>query len=261
MNSDSIVVGFHGMTKVGSAPPNGDAMLVGTGADPTLFAVADGMGGAHGSAASSLAVAVLADLDPRGSLDGAFRWANREMFECRRARCAHDARAEAGATSLVACRFWEDGVAELVHVGDSRAYMLRGGILELLTEDHSLASVPERRCGATVARRRLRGDVVARALGRGAEVRVDRKLEDACPGDRFVLCSDGLSDFVHDGEISRVLNQTTGIPQSAAWRLAAAATRAGGDDDFTVIVVDVSAATADSAGTAGPVDLGVTRDR
>ena len=244
-------------------PPNGDAMLIGTGADPGLFAVADGSGGSR-EAASSLAVTVLADLGPGGSLDKAFGWANREIFDGRRAGRADgaraDARADAGVASLVALRVTERAAAaEICHVGDSRAYLLRGGILGRLTEDHSLASVPVRpraagASGAGANGRPARGDVVARALGRRAEVRVDRELVGIRPGDRFVLCSDGLSDFVPDAEIRRVLDRTAGDPQAAAWDLAASAARTEADDDLTVVVVDVAAA-------AGRANLGAPGDR
>ena len=257
MTFGAFVLRCHGITRAGSAAPNGGAMLVGTGADPALFAVTEGVGGSRG-AASSLAVTVLADLGPGGSLRGAFQWANCEILNGRRGRHARCAGAGRGVASLVALRIRGGSAAELCNVGDARAYLLRGGILGELTEAYPLVPVSVRRCAATAARGPGRGDAVAGALGRRAEVRVDRRLVGVRPGDRFVLCSNGPPDLVPDAEISRVLGRTAGHPRAAARWLAAAATRTG-HDDLTVVVVDV--ATADSGRSAGSADLAASVER
>jgi serine/threonine protein phosphatase PrpC len=244
----------HDIMRAGVTRPNGDAMLVGIGADPALFAVADRMGG-PGGAASSPAVAVLADLGPDGPLDGTFGWANHEIFDNRRAGGADSAAATIGGASVVALRVPEGGkAAELCHVVNARAYLLRSGTLGRLTENHSLVSVPARPHAAATGRGPVRCDVVAKVLGGCAEVWVDRELVGFRPGDRFVLCSDGLSEFVPDRELRRVLCRAARGPRAAAWAPAAAAARAGSDDDLTVVVIAV-------AGMARPADPGIPGGR
>ena len=227
----------HGITRTGAARPNEDALLVGTGRDPGLFAVADGMGGSRGAAASSIAVGVLAESDPRGSLEGAIRRADREIAASRRGH----GRSAGACTTVVALRFSSGTVAEVAHVGDSRAYRLRDGRLERLTEDHSLLAELARNETARSEARAAdhpRCNVVTRALGVGGEVRVCRARVGVSPGDRFLLCSDGLSDTVPRGEIARLLGETAGDPRTAALRLVAAAVAAGGLDDVTAVGID-----------------------
>lgn len=144
----------------------------------------------------------------------------------------------------MALRFSSGTAAEVAHVGDSRAYRLRGGRLGRLTEDHSLLAELQRngtaRRGETRSAAHPRRNVVTRALGVGGEVRVCRVRVGVSPGDRFLLCSDGLSDAVLEVEIARLLGETAGGPQAAARRLVAAAVAAGGLDDVTAVVIDAT---------------------
>src|SRR5829696_1421497 len=145
--ANAVLVEYSGCTDAGKARPNNeDALLAGTGRDERLFVVADGMGGHDaGEVASFLAVATLERLWRDGSLVGAIRRADRTIFACR-----NDGEFAGMGTTVVALRFREDSThnreaehgleAEVAHVGDSRAYLLRTGQLRRLTEDHSLAA-------------------------------------------------------------------------------------------------------------------------
>src|SRR5215212_6078571 len=145
--ADAVLPEYSGCTNAGKARPNNeDALLTGTGRDDRLFVVADGMGGHEaGEVASFLAVATLERLWPDGSLVGAIRRADRTIFACR-----DDEEFAGMGTTVVALRFREGGSheralgygleTEIAHVGDSRAYLLRGVRLLQLTEDHSFAA-------------------------------------------------------------------------------------------------------------------------
>ena len=149
----------------------------------------------------------------------------------------------------------------IAHVGDSRAYRSRGGRLEQLTEDHSLvaALVREGRLDPDAA---AAGDprrhVITRALGAEDGIRVDVVTVDRLPGDRFLLCSDGVHGQLDDATIGRVLAGTS-EPGAAADELVALADAAGGEDNATVVVIDADrvapglrAATRSVVGCAGP---------
>jgi serine/threonine protein phosphatase PrpC len=126
----------------------------------------------------------------------------------------------------------------VLHAGDSRCYLLRGGCLERLTEDHTLVAemVGRGEISAEQARRHPRRNVVTNALGGGhAGVWVDVRRENLEPGDVLLLCSDGLSDMLVDEEIAAVL-AAEGEPESACERLVAAANEAGGRDNITAVV-------------------------
>ena len=130
-----------GATDAGKVRANNeDALLVGEGRDETLFVVADGIGGFEaGEVASRIAVDVLRELEPGASFEAAIREANRRILAVGRG----DERLSGMGTTIVATRFGgtrEEPVAEIAHVGDSRAYLLRGGSLRPLTEDHSLVA-------------------------------------------------------------------------------------------------------------------------
>ena len=127
----------------------------------------------------------------------------------------------------------------IAHVGDSRAYRSRGGRLEQLTEDHSLvaALVREGRLDPDAAPRDPRRHVITRALGAEDGIRVDVVTVDRLPGDRFLLCSDGIHGQLDDATIGRVLAGTS-EPGAAADELVALADAAGGEDNATVVVID-----------------------
>lgn len=251
---------FAATRRGANRPNNEDALLAGGGEEGNLFAVADGMGGHEaGEVAGSVAVEVLNRLKSSGSLAGAVRRADRLISACR-----DDGEFAGMGTTLVALRFGEaEGsglAAEVAHVGDSRAYLLREGRLRRLTEDHSLAAELAR--GGVITSEQAaahpRRHVLTRALGAG-DARAERKTFDARAGDRFVLCSDGLSGAVGEARMRAVLGREE-EPEGAALGLVAAAAGAGATDDATAVVVDVgprraaprAAPSRGESGAAGP---------
>ena len=220
---------------------NQDQLLV---AD-ALFAVADGMGGhAAGEVASLTAIEALrAAFDGNPTADGlaqAVRQANRAVWDR-----AHEQRALRGmgttltAVALVAGES-EDEVLAVVNVGDSRAYLLRDGHLDQLTDDHSVPAELRRagRLSPSEAARHPQRNVLTRALGVDPDVEVDCFRVAPYRGDRLVLASDGLSNEVADDEIAHVL-RTEPEPEAAAGELVRLAREGGGSDNITVVVVDV----------------------
>ena len=211
--------------------------------EPPLFAVADGMGGAQaGELASRLAAAAIEEgglaIQGEEGVAGVVRTANARIFE-------HSVRdpnaAGMGTTATVALVDEGAGTATLAHVGDSRAYRYRDGILEQLTTDHSLV-------GELVRSGRLTEDeaavhphrsVITRALGTEADVDVDTLTVGLEPGDLVLLCSDGLSAMVSGDEIVRLLETTRSDPHDAAEALIAAANAAGGEDNVTVVLFEL----------------------
>jgi protein phosphatase len=231
-----------GLTDAGKVRRNNeDALLLGEGKDETLFAVADGVGGFEaGEVASSIAVRVLKDLDPGAPFGAAIQEANRQIL----AVGGSDEKLSGMGTTLVAARFGgtqERPVAEIAHVGDSRAYLLRGGTLSPLTEDHSLVAELVRSGDLTrdQAAEHPQKNLITRALGAEEEVEVDTAVVPVEAGDRLLLCSDGLSDMVPDALISEILADSPEDPETPARRLLSAALDAGGTDNVTVVVVDV----------------------
>jgi len=212
--------------------------------EPPLFAVADGMGGAQaGELASRLAAAVIEEgglaIQGEEGVAGVVRTANARIFE-------HSVRdpnaAGMGTTATVALVDEEAETATLAHVGDSRAYRYRDGVLEQLTTDHSLV-------GELVRSGRLTEDeaavhphrsVITRALGTEADVDVDTLTVDLRAGDLVLLCSDGLSAMVSGDEIVRLLEAARSDPHDAAAALIAAANAAGGEDNVTVVLFELA---------------------
>ncbi len=220
-----------------------------------LFVLSDGMGGkAHGEAASAIAVETVAAhclqaahnvhppffSKPRPNfsektnrLASAVHWANRKIHldAARNPR-----RRGMGATVLAA---WIDGEhLSLVHVGDSRAYLLRAGALEQLTADHSLAAERARRGYLTYQQADTSAlqSVLLRALGTNEEVEVDAGEHLLLDGDAVLLCTDGLTRMVPRNEIASTLI-TCPSAQAAADRLVALASDHGGRDNVTVLVL------------------------
>jgi len=220
-----------------------------------LFVLSDGMGGeAHGEVASALAVETIAvhcletannpstpllgepraDLsDKTNRLASAVHLANHRIHEAALSDPAHRGM---GATILAA---WLDGHRmSLAHVGDSRAYLLRGGVLEQLTLDHSLVAEQVRRGLITPqqADTSTMQSVLIRALGTRPEVEVDADEQLLLDGDSVLLCSDGLTRMVTDPEIASNLI-THSEAQAAADRLVELANENGGEDNITVVVI------------------------
>jgi PPM family protein phosphatase len=207
--------------------------------DPPLFAVADGMGGAQaGEVASRLAAAAFREfheadeLDPEARVAAIIQEANRRIYE----RARSDAQASGMGTTITAALVAKDGVA-VGHVGDSRAYRLRNGQLEQLTEDHSLVAdlVRSGRLTLDEADSHPQRSVITRALGTDPHVDVDTFTADAQAGDVFLLCSDGLTTMVGDEEITETVAQASSLEQTTK-ALVRAANKAGGEDNVTVVL-------------------------
>ena len=231
-----------GVTDAGKVRQNNeDALLVGDGEDETLFVVADGIGGFEaGEVASSLAVEVLKELRPDRSFKTAIAEANRRILVAGRT----DEKLSGMGTTVVAIRFGgtqREPTAEVAHVGDSRAYLVRGGEMNPITEDHSLVAELVRSGDLTrdQAAEHPQKNLITRALGADEDVAVDTTVLPIEAGDRVLLCSDGLSDMVPEARISEILLDSPEDPERAARGLLAAALDAGGNDNITVIVIDV----------------------
>jgi len=215
----------------------------------TVFAVADGLGGHQGGeVASAMAVEPLAALDGRAfadadqaaeALTAATRAANQAILQ----RGRSDPELWGMGTTVTAAAVAHDRVLQLAHVGDSRAYLLRKGApLRQLTTDHTVVAEAVERGLLTRQQAAIhpqRG-VVTRAVGLDPDVLVDLpeplELE---PGDQVLLCSDGLTEVVDDDQIAGVLaEQVDG--GDACGTLIAAANRAGGPDNVTVVLLRVA---------------------
>lgn len=211
---------------------NEDSVLV----DPPLYVVADGMGGHRGGqVASRVALETLEELAADGgSLSDHVRGANRAVWD----RSVEDERLSGMGTTLTAARI-EGASALIAHVGDSRAYLLRDGMLRQLTADHTLVARMVRSGEITEAEADVHPhkNVLTRALGTDEEVEVDEDTIALLDGDRLLLCSDGLTGMVTEDQIQAILEQSD-RPQQAADRLVKAANRAGGIDNITVVVLD-----------------------
>ena len=220
-----------------------------------LFLVADGMGGhAGGEVASSMAVAALqervsgsaSDENPEECLRLAAQEANSRIYE---KQSQNPELAGMGSTltalSIRGQRFY------IAHVGDSRAYLLRGGQLEQLTRDHSLVwhlfenGVLRKKDLSTHPQKNL----ITRSIGPHPEVEVDLEQGEAREGDVFLLCSDGLTDVISDEGISEVLTDTRRTPQQLGEDFVKSANAAGGPDNVTVIVVRLEHGEADDEDT------------
>jgi len=214
---------------------NEDALL--RDEEAALFAVADGMGGHRaGDVASTTALdAVRAGYAGGAALDEAVRAANTAVFD--KAQADTDLR---GMGTTVTAVHVEGERALLAHVGDSRAYLLRDGQLTRITDDHSLVEelVREGRLSPEEAAVHPQRSIVTRAVGVEETVEVDTYEVDLRPGDRLLLCSDGLTSMVNESGIARVLRDRA-EPQAAADALVVAANAAGGDDNITALVLDV----------------------
>ncbi len=225
-----------------------------------VFAVADGMGGAQaGEVASHAAVeAVAAGLPEEGTpedrLAAVVRRANEEIFRMSR---EDDSRAGMG-TTLTAVHVGESDIA-IAHVGDSRAYRFRDGELSRLTEDHSLVEEMRRRGQLTAeeADEHPQRSIITRALGPEPDVLVDTRSWAARDGDVILLCSDGLTSMISETQVADILREATGLEQ-AGRALIAAANRAGGRDNITVVLLrleDVGRGAASASGHDQPTEV------
>ena len=206
-----------------------------------LLALADGMGGhAAGEVASQLVIAALAHLDddePGGDLLSRLDTAVRDGNSAIAAHVEADAELEGMGTTLTAILF-DGNRLGLVHIGDSRGYLLRDGELTQITKDDTFVQtlVDEGRITAEEAHSHPQRSLIMRALT-GHEVEPTLIMREARNGDRYLLCSDGLSDPVSHDTILEAL-QIADVAESAD-RLIELALRGGGPDNVTVVVADV----------------------
>ncbi len=228
---------------------NEDSVLV----EPPLFAVADGLGGHEaGEVASAIAVQTLRDNAPRHAdskgLARAVRAANREVI-----RAAKEGVGRSGMGTTITAALVEGPTIAIAQVGDSRAYLMHNGFLERLTEDHSMVADLVRSGQITEAESRVHPhrSVITRALGTDTNMYADAYEIDAEPGDRLLLCSDGLTGMVEDARIGEILGSYSD-PEMAATSLVDAANEAGGHDNISVVIVDIEdSARAGSRSTGG----------
>jgi protein phosphatase len=205
--------------------------------ETTVLMVADGMGGhAAGEIASRLAIAA-AGREASEPIERVTS-ANQAIIE--------HARTDPGlagmGTTLTLTEFRPEGEFRFAHVGDSRAYLLHGGDLNQLTVDHTVMAEYLRSGSISpeeVATHPQRS-MLTRALGLLPEVEVDAFDVPVAPGDRLLLCSDGVSSMLSEEEIRRQLAKPSA--EEAAWGLVDEANRAGGHDNITAVVIDVVAA-------------------
>ncbi|MDX3131566.1 Stp1/IreP family PP2C-type Ser/Thr phosphatase [Streptomyces europaeiscabiei] len=212
-------------------------------AGPRLLAIADGMGGqAAGEVASSEVISTLVTLDDDipgsdilTSLGTAVQRANDQL----RAMVEEDPQLEGMGTTLTAL-LWTGQRLGLVHVGDSRAYLLRDGVLTQITQDHTWVQrlVDEGRITEEEATTHPQRSLLMRALGSGDHVEPDLSIREVRAGDRYLICSDGLSGVVSHQTMEETLASYQG-PQETVQELIQLALRGGGPDNITVIIADV----------------------
>lgn len=231
---------WAGATHVGRMRTNNEDAFApaapGTGPGPVVVAVADGMGGhVAGEVASTLALE--AAMDGSGGAGDRVRAGNERVVE---AVVADPSLAGMG-TTLTLISLGAEGEIDLAHIGDSRAYRLRGRKLEQLTHDHTLVAdlVAEGRLDPGAVKAHPQRNLLTRVIGMGKSIQVDEIVGSVLPGDRLLLCSDGLTSMVSDSQITKLLK--TGETEEAIWALIEAANNAGGEDNITVVVVDVTA--------------------
>jgi PPM family protein phosphatase len=211
-------------------------------AGPRLLALADGMGGhAAGEVASSLVIAELAPLDERDPGDDVLAELRDATVRANAAVRRHvDANPDLDGmgTTLTALLFAGDTLG-LVHVGDSRAYLLREGSLQQITKDETMAQalIDEGRLDPDDARSHPGQALVMRALT-GHELEPVLHMREVKAGDRYLLCSDGVSDVLSADALTGAL--LTEDPQRCAYGLLQLAMRAGTRDNVTSIVADVT---------------------
>jgi PPM family protein phosphatase len=212
-------------------------------AGPHLLAVADGMGGhAAGEVASAATITTIASLDTEhlgadlvNALAGAVANANMKLQEM----IISDPSVEGMGTTLTALLWWE-GHAALCHIGDSRAYLLRNGQFYQITHDHTLVQslVDEGRITEDDVATHPQRSLLLRALDGRTVAEPDLSTHETVAGDRYLLCSDGLSGVVTEQTLHQTLSSVWD-PDKAALQLVELAIKGGGPDNITCIVADV----------------------
>jgi protein phosphatase len=215
---------------------------------PRILAVADGMGGhAHGEVASTVAISAMLDLDARlrgVDLAGVdLLAALRETIDDAAARLTELAQQnpDLRGTGTTVVAFLVDGTRiGALHLGDSRAYQLREGRLQRLTHDHTLVQslVDEGRISEAEAASHPRRSWLVKTLQDSSTPEPDLFPVDGIPGDRYLICSDGVTAVLGDEELREVL-ATVAEPAAAVAELIARANAGGGPDNITCIVADL----------------------
>jgi serine/threonine protein phosphatase PrpC len=214
-------------------------------AGPRLLAIADGMGGhAAGEVASAVAISAIAPLDRQGLTD------SREMLDALAAAVASarstlhdmsmaDPATEGMGTTLTAL-LWAGAEVAICHIGDSRAYLLRDENLYQITRDHTLIQslVDEGKLSPAAAANHPQRSLIMRALQGSTDADPDLTMHEAILGDRYLLCSDGLTDVVSDEAVHETL-VTVADADEVVSQLIAQAIHNGGPDNITCIVADV----------------------
>ncbi|HEY3594351.1 MAG TPA: protein phosphatase 2C domain-containing protein [Polyangiaceae bacterium] len=245
---------------------NEDAFLVEGSCD--LFAVFDGMGGNNaGEVASALGTRSLRNFfqatknepahwddtdldlseDARRLVTG-IRKANADIFEISSTHLEH----RGMGSTVVALHLGRDGLAHIAHVGDSRCYRVRDGVIEQLTRDHSLIS-DALAWNPNLTKEelsRLPRNIISRALGLRRGVEIDLLSEPMQRGDLFLLCSDGLSGMLSDEQILELVRLSDDLPETCD-NLIALANEAGGNDNITALVIRVVGDPAQPANRVG----------
>lgn len=232
-------------------------------ARPPVFVVADGMGGAQaGEVASGIAVGafegyVPQSKSPEDELKRVIAGVNVNIYEL----AASEASRSGMGTTLTAAVV-RGGSVSIAHVGDSRAYLWRGGNLTQLTEDHSLVGemVRSGQITSEEAEGHPQRSIITRALGVDPAVEIDTRTLEWKPGDLILLCSDGLYSMVDDEAIASVMARGDNLYVSA-WTLVEAANAGGGRDNISVVLVSPDGSVesglgADTAQTSAPVQGG-----
>ena len=231
-------------------------------AGPRQLAVADGMGGAAaGEVASSVAISALAPLDadaPGPDLLEALSTAAYDANDHLREMIAADASLSGMGTTLTAMLVAGTRIG-LLHIGDSRAYLLRGGELTQITHDHTLVQsfVDQGRITREQANSHPQRALILRALQGDDHLELDLSVRDTKPGDRYLLCSDGLSGVVSDETLCAALQLAD--PQESVDRMVELALRGGGPDNITCIVAEVTDESQDT-GSDGVVVAGAASE-
>jgi protein phosphatase len=224
-----------------------------------LLVVADGMGGhAAGELASATAVATMSEVEPAGLDDVAALERLSEAVVTTSERIADVVAAHpeyAGMGTTLTALAWLGGEpprVAVLHVGDSRAYLLRDGELSQVTRDHTYVQtlIDAGRITAEEATVHPRRNLLMRAIDGVHPAEPDLSVREAHPGDRYLVCSDGLSGYVAEDRLAELL--ATPDPTAAVTALVEAALEAGAPDNVTCVVADVV-----EAGEAPPVDGGV----
>jgi PPM family protein phosphatase len=222
-------------------PGNEDSAYAG----PRLLAIADGMGGhAAGEVASAVAISKIAPLDQQNLTDSddmldALAAAVTSARDTLHDMSVADPSTEGMGTTLTAM-LWAGAQVAVCHIGDSRAYLLRDGDLYQITRDHTLIQslVDEGRLSPAAAANHPQRSLIIRALQGSADADPDLGMHEAFLGDRYLLCSDGLTDVVGDEAVHKVLSRVTDADEAVS-RLIDLAIENGGPDNITCIVADV----------------------